>query len=148
MFVGQYIIGQNLAKTCTRKSDENQGGNKHYSNRWMHGHIDRTNTKYGSVLDSGCTKTVCSKTWLNCSLESLSSEELDNIKSEWSETIFKFGNGKICHSIKQITIPVVIAGQNVLLTTKAIENDIPLLLSKDTMKKDNTYIDFANKIIR
>ena len=148
MFVGQYIIGQNLAKTHTRKSDENQGGNKHYSNRWMHGHIDRTNTKYGSVLDSGCTKTVCSKTWLNCSLESLSSEELDNIKSEWSETIFKFGNGKICHSIKQITIPVVIAGQNVLLTMKVIENDIPLLLSKDTMKKDNTYIDFANKIIR
>ena len=78
----------------------------------------------------------------------LSSEELDNIKRDRSETIFKFGNGKICHSIKRITIPVVIAGQNVLLTTEVIENDIPLLLSKDTMKKANTYIDFANdKII-
>ena len=29
-----------------------------------------------AVLDSGCTKTICSKTWLNCYLESLSSEEL------------------------------------------------------------------------
>ena len=78
----------------------------------------------------------------------LSSEELDNIKRDRSETIFKFGNGNICHSIKRITIPVVIAGQNVLLTTEVIENDIPLLLSKDTMKKANTYIDFANdKII-
>ena len=78
----------------------------------------------------------------------LSSKELDNIKRDRSETIFKFGNGKICHSIKRITIPVVIAGQNVLLTTEVIENDIPLLLSKDTMKKANTYIDFANdKII-
>ena len=78
----------------------------------------------------------------------LRSEELDNIKRDRSETIFKFGNGKICHSIKRITIPVVIAGQNVLLTTEVIENDIPLLLSKDTMKKANTYIDFANdKII-
>ena len=48
----------------------------------MHGLIDRTNTKCGSVLDSGCTKTVCSKTWLNYSLESLNSKELDNIKSE------------------------------------------------------------------
>ena len=31
-----------------------------------------------------------------------------------------------------------------LPTTEVIENDIPLLLSKDTMKKANTYIDFAN----
>ena len=39
---------------------------------------------------------------------------------------------------------VAIAGQNVLLATEVIENDIPLLLSKDTMKKANTYIDFSN----
>ena len=62
-----------------------------------------------AVLDSGHTKTVCSKTWLNCYLESLSSEELVNIKRERSETIFKFDNGKICPSIKWIRIPVVIA---------------------------------------
>ena len=62
-----------------------------------------------AVLDSGHTKTVCSKTWLNCYLESLSSEELVNIKRERSETIFKFDNEKICPSIKWIRIPVVIA---------------------------------------
>ena len=39
---------------------------------------------------------------------------------------------------------VAIAGQNVLLATEVIENDIPLLLSKDTMKMANTYIDFSN----
>ena len=39
---------------------------------------------------------------------------------------------------------VAIAGQNVLLAAEVIENDIPLLLSKDTMKKANTYIDFSN----
>ena len=34
------------------------------------------------------------------------------------------------------------------VTTEVIENDIPLLLSKYTLKKANTYIDFANdKII-
>ena len=97
-----------------------------------------------AVLDSGCIKTVCSKTWLNCYLKSLSSDELDNIKYERSETIFKFGNGKACHSIEWITISVVIAGQNVLLSTEVTENDILLLLSKVTMKKANTYIDFAN----
>ena len=48
---------------------------------------------------------------------------------------------------EQITIPAVRAGQNMLLTIEVIENDIPLLLSKDAMKKANTYIDFANEII-
>ena len=45
---------------------------------------------------------------------------------------------------EQITIPAVRAGQNMLLTIEVIENDTPLLLSKDAMKKANTYIDFAN----
>ena len=63
-------------------------------------------------------------------------------------TIFKFVNGKVCHSIEWITIPAVIAVQNVFLTTKIIENDISVLLSKDTVRKANTYIDFINdKII-
>ena len=52
--------------------------------------------------------------------------------------MFKFGNGKVYHSTERITIPVVIAGQNVLFTPTIIENDIPVLLSKDTMKKANT----------
>ena len=45
-----------------------------------------------AAVNPGCTKTVCSKTWLNCYLESLSLEKLDNITRERSETIFKFVN--------------------------------------------------------
>ena len=40
-------------------------------------------------------------------------------------------------------LPTFIANKNVLLTTKVLENAIPLLLSKDAMKKGKTYIDFA-----
>ena len=109
----------------------------------MHGHTNRE-TQSKTVLDSGCTKTVGSKTWLNCYLESLSSEELYNTKRERSGTEFKFVNRKVCCSIERITIPVVIVVQNVFLTTEAIENDISVLLSKDTMKKTITYIDFIN----
>ena len=79
-----------------------------------------------AVLDSGCAKTVCSKIQLNCYLEPSSSEEP------------KFGNVKVCHSIERITISAVIAGQNLLLTTEIIINDILLLLSKSTKKKSNT----------
>ena len=39
-------------------------------------------------------------------------------------------------------------GEIVFLTTEVFENDIPLLLSNESMKKANTYVDFANhKII-
>ena len=51
------------------------------------------------------------------------------------DTIFKFVNGKVCHSIEWITIPAVIAVQNVFLTTKIIENDISVLLSKGYSEK-------------
>ena len=40
-------------------------------------------------------------------------------------------------------LPTFIANKSVLLTTKVIENAIPLLLSKDAMKKGKTYIDFS-----
>ena len=33
---------------------------------------------------------------------------------------------------------------DMLLSTEVIEKGIPSLLSKDTVKKANTYIDFAN----
>ena len=55
---------------------------------------------------------------------------------------------KVCHSIERMTITVVITGQNVFPATEVIENDIPLLLGKVTMKKGNTYTNFAyDKII-
>ena len=39
-----------------------------------------------AVLDSGCTKTVCGETWLNCDLETLSDED------------------KICYMLKTVTV--------------------------------------------
>ena len=73
-------------------------------------------------------------------MESLSSKELNNIKRVRSDTIFKIGNVKACRTIERITIPVVIAEQNLILTTEVIEDVIPLLLSRDTIKKANTFI--------
>ena len=51
-------------------------------------------------------------------------------------------------SIKCVTLPTFFANKTVLLSTEVIENDIPLLLRKDAMKKTKTYIDFSkDKII-
>ena len=113
--------------------------------RRMYGYINRRNFKYSS---SGCTTTVCGQVWVDCYLQSLKNEDQQSVKDQKSQASFRFGNGKVFKSIKRVTLPIFIANKNELLTTETIENDIPLLLSKDAMKKVETYIDFSkDKII-
>ena len=101
-----------------------------------------------TIIDSGCTKPVCDQVWLDCYLQSLSSEEQQSVRKEKSETSFRFGNGKVFKSIKRVILPTFVANKNVLLSTEVVENDIPFLLSKEAMKKAKTYIDFSeDKII-
>ena len=81
MFVGQYITEQNLAQTLNKNQIKiKEGTNITLIVECMDTLIGETLSM--AVLDSGYTKTICSKTWLNCFLESVSSEELNNIKCE------------------------------------------------------------------
>ena len=57
--------------------------------------------------------------------------------------MFKFGDNKMIKSNRCVKIPVKIAEIPVILSTDVIDYDIPLLLSKETMKKANTQIDFC-----
>ena len=97
-----------------------------------------------AVLDSGCTKTVCGEEWLKCYIDSLSEEEKKKIQSYKSNNEFKFGDGKNVTSEKCVSIPCKIAGTNVNVETDVVKSEILLLLSKDSMKKAGTKIDFVN----
>ena len=97
-----------------------------------------------AILDSGCTRTVCGEIWLQHYIHSLSPEEYKQITSNNGHNMFKFGNGKMIKSIKIVKIPVIIAGISATITTDVVKYDIPLLLSKEAMKKANTQIDFKN----
>ena len=100
---------------------------------------------YGSaVLDSGCTKNVCGRTWLGCYLETLDRSQQSQVKESKSSTSFKFGNGDSVKSLKKVKIPACIGGKEVFLETDVIDGDLPLLLSKDAMKKAEMNIDFTN----
>ena len=75
-------------------------------------------------------------------------EDQQSGREEKSKNLFRFGNGKVFKSIKCVTLSTFIADQSVLSTTEVLENDFPLPLSKDTMKKVKTYISFyKDKII-
>ena len=66
------------------------------------------------------------------------------VVEERSSSSFKFGNGNKVLSTKAVTIPATIGNNDVLIKTDVIQNDLPLLLSKNPMKKRNVKIDFAN----
>ena len=100
-----------------------------------------------AVLDSGCTKTVCGQEWLKCYIESLCDDDRKKIQEFTSETEFKFGDGKVAASEKSVVIPCNIAGKNVSLKTDVVKSEIPLLLSKESMKAAESKIDFVNDTI-
>ena len=66
------------------------------------------------------------------------------MKSFKSNTEFRFGDGKSIISEQCVSIPCKIAGVNVNVETDVVKSEIPLLLSKDCMKKAGTKIDFVN----
>ncbi|MEL6943457.1 MAG: hypothetical protein AAFO82_12375 [Bacteroidota bacterium] len=104
---------------------------------------------YGSaVIDSGCTSTVCGFGWLDDFLEKLSDYEYSNIKEEPSTVTFTFGDGVAVKSVKRITIPCVIGNLRGTITTDVVNTNIPLLLSKKSMKRAGMVLDFANDSLR
>ena len=66
------------------------------------------------------------------------------MKSKQSATKFHFGDGKIYTSIENMLIPAEIGGLKVNIETDVVPCDLPLLLSKYSMQKANTKLDFEN----
>ena len=101
-----------------------------------------------TLLDSGFTKMVCGETWLQHYLHSLSFDEYKEIETSKSNSSFKFVDSKLVKSLKKVKIPVIIAGVPTTVTTDVVEYDIPLLLSKEAMKKAKAQIDFQEDKIK
>ena len=81
---------------------------------------------------------MCGEEWLNCYLDTLSEKEQKETQTVKSDTEFKFGDGKGVSSERCVSIPCRIAGKSVTVETDVVKSEIPLLLSKDSMKKAKT----------
>ena len=97
-----------------------------------------------AVLDIGCSRTVCGEQWLNSYVESLDEMNQKKVKSFVSNEVFKFGDGTCLGSKGKYSIPVRLAGKLVTIQTEVLESEIPLLLSKNTMKEAQVKIDLEN----
>ena len=89
---------------------------------------------YSAVLDSGCSSTVAGKHWMSCYLESLSEDIMKLVKRKPGHKVFKFGGNEIKKSIEVVEIPCILAGKWIRLSVDVVDSNIPLLLSKESMK--------------
>ena len=96
-----------------------------------------------AVLDSGCTKNVCGKTWLDSYLNTLTGKNAQKVVEESSSSSFRFGDGNRKTANKSVTIPARIGHEDIMIKTDVTDSDLPLLLNKEAMKKGDVKIDFA-----
>ena len=97
---------------------------------------------YG-IIDSGCSKTVCGEVWYKCHLDAMSSDDAERVLEEPSSTTFRFGNGEKVTSLKKVTFPALVAGKKVRVAADVVPYEIPLLLSKESLKKCDALLDFS-----
>ena len=100
-----------------------------------------------ALLDSACTKTVCGETWINVYLDMLNEEEMSLVETLDSDTKFKFGDGVEMKSIKRMKIPATLGKKRVLICTDVVKSEIPLLMSRSSMKRANMVLDFVNDTV-
>lgn len=103
--------------------------------------VTRTKT---AVIDTTCSKTIVGLFWYENFLKNLSIADQERIKINPSKTLFKYFDGSKMRSLKRVTFPVIIAGTNCRIEAELVEEDIPLLLSKQSLKKAGTVIDIKN----
>ena len=95
-----------------------------------------------AILDSGCSTTVCGENWLRNFMEALSTEHRSLVKVEKSNQTFTFGDGKTVVSSRKMTLPCWMGGMKGEMCTDVVDCNIPLLLSRKSMKATGMILNF------
>ncbi|XP_071317640.1 CD166 antigen homolog A isoform X1 [Trachinotus anak] len=99
-----------------------------------------------AIIDTACTRTVCGQEWLDDYVTGLSQSKLNVLikTEEPSCRPFRFGDGKVVYSTKRLKIPAKIGQTSCHIETHVVPANIPLLLSKASMKRAGTVLDMEN----
>ena len=72
----------------------------------------------------------------------LSDNDRAKLKEESSEKSFTFGDGVMVTSVKRVTLPCFIGKKRATVVTDVVNCNIPLLMSKTSMKRAKMSINF------
>ena len=100
-----------------------------------------------AVLDSGTSSTVCETKWYECFLETFTDAQKKRIVKIKGLRTFKFGDGNKLNSLYKVILPYDIADIEVSIITDVVNSDIPLLLSKDAMKRAGTCLNLEDDTV-
>ena len=81
---------------------------------------------------------------MNTYIERLDDQDKAKIVFRDSTNVYRFGDSKTIPATRKVDIPVVIGSKHFTLNTDVVPNDIPLLLSKKSIKTVNMTLDFKN----
>lgn len=89
---------------------------------------------------------MCGQEWLDGYITGLSLKEMsDLMKTETvSHRPFKFGDGKVIYFSKSLKIPTKLGETKCYIETEVVPANVPLLLSKTSMKRAGTVLDMEN----
>ena len=96
-----------------------------------------------AVLDCGAPKNVCGRKWLEQYITTLQESDKNKIVHKSSRNIFKFGCGSTFPAQEKVVFPAKIGKKKVFIETDVVEGDVPLLFSKESMKKTGASLDFT-----
>ena len=130
-------VSLQLANVYTAMSGETDGGGKK---------TFLCETFNMALLDTGCTQSVCGEEWLSIYLKSLDKESRVGLKMDQSLRSFKFGDGKVVPSKGKIKLPIYLSGvkKNICVLTNIVNENIPLLLGKPSLKKAGAVLKYNN----
>ena len=97
-----------------------------------------------AILDRGCSKTVCGEKWLDHYISNLSDYDQQHIKKMETNASFTFGDGSSEKSITRLSLPCYIGGRRCNIETDVVKSNIPMLMSKKSMKSSQMCLDFGN----
>ena len=101
-----------------------------------------TETWNAAILDTGATRTVSGDAWVDNYINCLSEEEKSQVEFKESDTAYRFGDGNKVVAKKSVKLPAKIGRLSLWITTDIVDKNIPLLLSRQSMKKGKMKLDF------
>ena len=81
-------------------------------------------------------------------ISSLNRSEALSINTTKVDCSFRFGDGEVFVSNTLYNIPIKIGSVQATLETHVVSCDIPLLLSRESLKRAGTEIDFSRDEVR
>ena len=108
--------------------------------------IFMTESLGSAIIDTACTRTVCGEKWLECYVNGLSQEQTNKLFKTENPSCrpFRFGDGNLVYSTRKVKLPAKIGQTKCQIETEVVKVDIPLLLSKTSLKKAGTVLDMEN----